>query len=203
MNTSTPFRNSYLRASTYHFNLGFDPTINPGPVNEKAVSQKGVFVQAEYSKYRAKCDALGIFIARLKAEPTTALVVSPFGKSENSNFLNSLLRVATVYPHKDMNWLVAVMFTFGSVVFTVNAIFGFLPVAAPSTTFASEATIAFPATLTLGAFTFRVGGSMALFGSFNIDRVGNAEKIEMEIEPEEKGIESANTYQPALLGSKE
>ena len=49
-----------------------------------------------------------------------------------------ILRMTRQYPYWDISWLVATMFTLGSLVWVINAFFAYLPLAQPSTLFNNE-----------------------------------------------------------------
>lgn len=62
----------------------------------------------------------------------------------------------TIYPYWDVSYLVAVIFTFGSVVWCVNAFFVWLPLEDPATEFDGEITDAGGITAFIGATIFVV-----------------------------------------------
>ncbi|KAH6666412.1 hypothetical protein B0J14DRAFT_643237 [Halenospora varia] len=203
MNISAPFRKSCLRTSTSNYEVHEIPRLNPPFDNETGIRTKRSFKAVGYAEYKTKCDELRIEVASVEVEArsTPSFFLGEESQPDHSGFRNILRRMLTIYAYKDMNWLVAIIFTFGSAVFTVNAFFGFLPVVAPSTNFQGEATVAFPATLTIGASTFFSGGVMGILAAFNVDRGGSDEKIKTGMEGNEKA--AARRYQPALLGSQE
>lgn len=92
-----------------------------------------------------------------------------------------IVRMFTVYPYKDMNWIVAVLFIVGSMSFVTNGIFGLLPPVSKAIG---------PATLTTGSILFTIASTLGIFGAFNANRGI------MEVT---KG--GVGTYRPALVGS--
>ncbi|GKT45241.1 uncharacterized protein ColSpa_05422 [Colletotrichum spaethianum] len=95
-----------------------------------------------------------------------------------------------------MNWVVAMLFVVGSVVFVINAALGLAPFLDPSLAFPTLATIALPGTILIGATMFMTGGILGVFAAFNAER-GTLEKSDT------KSIEGgANiVYRPALISS--
>ena len=154
------------------------------------------FTPVEHLDYRAKCDLARASIRSFSQDIEKGQVISAFdSERQNSGIWAQILRMFTVYPYKDMTWIVAVLFAVGSLDFTINAFFGLLPLVAPSTTFDTEATVAVPATITIGATMFVTGGFLAVFDAFNADRG----VFEMSKLGEDMAIER----RPALIGSKE
>lgn len=104
-------------------------------------------------------------------------------------------RMFTIWPYRDANWIVAILFVVGSMLFCVNAFFTLLSTFAPSTVFPGEAELAIPLTILFGAVMFLSGGTLALAAGWNADK-GTFEPIEHKTED---GV--AKVYKPALLGS--
>lgn len=73
----------------------------------------------------------------------------------------------TTYPYWDVSYLVAVIFTLGSVVWVFNAFFVWLPLAAPSTEFNGEETTAGGWTAFLGATIFEIGSILLMIEAVN------------------------------------
>ena len=67
----------------------------------------------------------------------------------------------STYPYWDVSYLVATIFTLGSVVWVINAFFAWLPLVDPSTEFNNEVTMGGGVTAMIGATIF-VGGSVLL-----------------------------------------
>ncbi|KAK8051498.1 hypothetical protein PG993_002883 [Apiospora rasikravindrae] len=87
------------------------------------------------------------------------------------NFLDQAFRMFSIYPVRDLNWVVAVVFVIGSVVFTIGAVFQLLPAADPTfPMFPNQLELAVPLCTLLGAAMFLTAGVFALIASFNVDR---------------------------------
>ncbi|OTA88165.1 hypothetical protein M434DRAFT_50865, partial [Hypoxylon sp. CO27-5] len=106
-----------------------------------------------------------------------------------------LARMFTIWPYRDANWIVAILFVVGSISFVVNAFFTLLTAFAPSTIFPGEAELAVPLTILFGAVLFLSGGTLGLVAGWNADK-GTFEPVEYKTED---GV--TKTYKPALLGS--
>ncbi|KAI9717192.1 MAG: hypothetical protein M1828_007385 [Chrysothrix sp. TS-e1954] len=81
--------------------------------------------------------------------------------------LKGLTRMITYYPYWDISYLVAVIFTFGSVVWVINSIFAFLPYVQPSTAFANETLYGGGMTALIGATIFEVGSVLLMLEAIN------------------------------------
>lgn len=111
--------------------------------------------------------------------------------------------MATVYPYRDANWIIAILFVIGSISFTINGFFGLLPLVAPSTAFSTEATLAAPLTNAIGAALFVTAGIFTMPAIWNtangtIEPASSSSSSSSKFEGDE---EQTKTYQPALLSS--
>ena len=84
--------------------------------------------------------------------------------------LKGIWRMFTTYPYWDVSYLVAVIFTFGSAVWCINAFFVWLPLQDPSTEFPGEITMAGGITAFLGATIFEVGSIFLMIEAVNENR---------------------------------
>ncbi|KAL7922506.1 hypothetical protein ACQKWADRAFT_292643 [Trichoderma austrokoningii] len=89
--------------------------------------------------------------------------VTPRRTSHPKEIMKTILKTFICYPIWDISWLVAFIFTWGSVVWVINAFFVWLPVAAPSTEFDGEVTDGGGITAFIGAIIFFEFGSILLF----------------------------------------
>lgn len=185
MNTSASVRAEYLRASRLSFHNGRISQMSPWPN----------FTPVDWPSYREKCEE-----ERATVDPIydpRVLEDTPFGRFNDVTELSPrdrIKRMFTTFPYRDASWLTAIIFVLGSVDFIINAFFGLLPLVAPDTAFETEAIIAVPATIFIGAFMFLSAGILDLFGAFNADRG----IIEISKDSDEKNTPS--NHRPALLG---
>lgn len=75
-----------------------------------------------------------------------------------------------VYPYWDVSWLVAVVFTLGSLIWCINAFFDWLPLQDPSTEFSSESLYAGGITAFIGATVFEIGSVLLMIEAVNENR---------------------------------
>lgn len=79
----------------------------------------------------------------------------------------------TYYPVWDISWLVAYIFTWGSIVWCINAFFSFLPLLRPETAFPGESLYAGGISAFVGAVLFFESGSILLmFEAVNANNAG-------------------------------
>lgn len=106
-----------------------------------------------------------------KSEVNTA--GAPKITSEPSVILKTIGKMFTYYPVWDISWLVAYIFTWGSIVWCINGFFSFLPFIRPSSTFAGEVLDGGGITAFIGAVLFFEFGSILLmFEAVNENRAG-------------------------------
>lgn len=109
---------------------------------------------------------------RLKTSttPTTRSRFSPFRSPtpRGSSFLKRLKRMWTLFPIRDISWIVAFSFTIGSATFVINGFFLLLPLIDPATDFATETPYATPASSVLGTLIFLIGGYAGLLEGLNL-----------------------------------
>ena len=74
------------------------------------------------------------------------------------------------YPYYDVSYLVAIIFTLGSVVWCVNAFFVWLPLEVPSSEFEGEITNAGGITAFIGATIFEIGSVLLMIEAVNENR---------------------------------
>lgn len=76
----------------------------------------------------------------------------------------------TTYPYWDVSYLVATIFTFGSVVWCINASFVWLPLVRPSSEFKGEIADAGGITAFIGATIFEFGSVLLMIEAVNENR---------------------------------
>ena len=85
---------------------------------------------------------------------------------------NGIFRMATRYPIWDVSYLVATIFTLGSVVWVVNAFFVWLPLVRPATEFKNEILYGGGISAFIGATIFEVGSVLLMIEAVNENRSG-------------------------------
>ena len=101
---------------------------------------------------------------------------APFLAPKSTNSLREVgrgvLRMARQYPYWDVSWLVATIFTLGSVVWVINAFFAYLPLAQPSTLFKNEVLVGGGVTAFVGATIFEIGSILLMIEAVNENQTG-------------------------------
>jgi hypothetical protein len=82
----------------------------------------------------------------------------------------NISRMFATYPYWDVSYLVAVIFTLGSVVWCLNGFFAWLPLQNPSTEFPGEITVGGGVTAFLGATIFEFGSILLMIEAVNENR---------------------------------
>ncbi|GAB7351450.1 hypothetical protein MBLNU459_g2113t1 [Dothideomycetes sp. NU459] len=88
------------------------------------------------------------------------------------HILHVLWLMLTQYPVWDISWCVAWIFTLGSVLWVLNAMFVFLPDVAPSSAFKDEVLTAGGVTAFIGATIFEIGSVLLMLEAINANREG-------------------------------
>jgi hypothetical protein len=84
----------------------------------------------------------------------------------------NLFHMLTHYPYWDISWLVAYIFTWGSIVWVINSFFVWLPLVRPSSEFENEINIAGGITAFIGATIFVGGSILLMLEAVNENRAG-------------------------------
>ncbi|KAH8697725.1 hypothetical protein BGW36DRAFT_295523 [Talaromyces proteolyticus] len=84
--------------------------------------------------------------------------------------LQNILRMMTHFPYWDVSYLVATIFTFGSVIWVINSFFVWLPLQDPSTEFPNESFTAGGVTAFIGASVFEIGSVLLLLEAINANQ---------------------------------
>lgn len=96
--------------------------------------------------------------------------VAPPKTNTLSATLRGVLRMFTTYPYWDVSYLVAVIFTWGSVVWCINAFFVWLPLQDPSTEFEGEIANGGGISAFIGATIFELGSVLLMIEAVNENR---------------------------------
>ncbi|PTB69443.1 hypothetical protein BBK36DRAFT_1110127 [Trichoderma citrinoviride] len=99
--------------------------------------------------------------------------MTPRRTTHPREILKTVIKTFVCYPIWDISWLVAFIFTWGSVVWVINGFFVWLPVEDPSTEFDHETTTGAGVTAFIGAIVFfEVGSILLIFEAINANRSG-------------------------------
>ncbi|KAF4821613.1 hypothetical protein CGCTS75_v011019 [Colletotrichum tropicale] len=198
MNAYNPRRVSYLRApgtggmpkpwvSPYPSlsSIGYPPSTRSADERFASAVWHRTFNHIDYAAYKAACDA-----ERAAKPERDADVFSVTASSYRSGF-SRLGAMLTIYPYRDMGWLVTMVFIAGSICFCLNGIFTLIPLLSPALDFPGQ-DAGIQTTKTLGGALFALSGLMGLLAAFNVDRG--------VLDPKK---DAPDAYKPALLGSDE
>ncbi|KAI9767605.1 MAG: hypothetical protein M1839_004462 [Geoglossum umbratile] len=171
LRVSGPFRAlNPTRANIEH--APEDDRIGSASQRDAAGEDKQVAVRYEY-QWRSRDSRKGRHSLLLHRPPTKeALHLGPPPTSSPRQVLRGLQRMFTSCPYWDVSYLVATLFTFGSVIWVLNGFFAYLPLAQPSSEFPGELSVAAGATAFLGATVFEVGSVLLLLEAVNERREG-------------------------------
>ena len=84
----------------------------------------------------------------------------------------NIVRMGTYIPYWDVSYVVAIIFTLGSVVWVINAFFVFLPLVQPKTEFNDEILTGGGVSAFIGATIFEMGSVLLLVEAVNENRSG-------------------------------
>jgi len=101
-----------------------------------------------------------------------ANLIAPKSTSTFRATAQGIGRMFTQYPYWDISYLVAILFTIGSVVWCMNGFFAFLPLARPDSEFPTEILYAGGITAFIGATIFEMGSVLLMFEAVNENRSG-------------------------------
>lgn len=206
MNASATIRNAYVRASVMNMRpVTLQPVreLERRPANNDKLRD---FKPVNHLEHRENCHKerttkAGTFDVQTNTDTDQAYIDNGYldGQSfmdfdDGDSFITRARKMYTVFPYRDPIYLVAIVFTIGSLDLVINAFFDLLPRTAPETAFETEETVAVPATVLIGAILFFAAGIFDTFGALNADR-GTLETSKEDL--------GSVRYKPALLGSPE
>ncbi|KAB8338945.1 hypothetical protein FH972_021885 [Carpinus fangiana] len=104
---------------------------------------------------------------------TSSIADAPEAPLKTSNMhviLTNVGRMAAYFPVWDISYLVAIIFTLGSVIWVINAFFAFLPLLQAHTAFDGEALYGGGITAFIGATVFEIGSLLLMLEAINENR---------------------------------
>ncbi|KAI6338836.1 hypothetical protein MCOR25_011247 [Pyricularia grisea] len=163
----------------------------------------------DYLEYKTRCDYEREQQQKQQKQQEQKSGFYPAGPNDSLDSLNKpppdvvvevdsssrgrIVRMFTIFPYRDMSYLVNVGFVIGSLFFVIHAILGILPIIDPTLSFPTLHTVALPSTILVAALTFLVSGTFGFVAAFNANRG----TVEVPV----KGASGAK-YRPALIGSE-
>jgi len=152
---------SFLNPTRVHFH-------HPKNDDHEQLAQDVVF------QWRSRDNRKGRHALAVKpaASSDTAYFVAPESTYSFHAVMKGIARMFTQYPFYDVSWLVAVIFTLGSVVWCINGFFSFLPLILPSSEFPTETVYGGGITAFIGATIFEIGSILLMVEAVNENRTG-------------------------------
>ncbi|TLD21049.1 hypothetical protein PspLS_09257 [Pyricularia sp. CBS 133598] len=181
------------------------------PSDDVSAEERQRVIQVlDYLEYKARCDFERQQQEQQQQRPEQKSGFYNAGPNDSFDSLNKpppdvvvevdsssrgrIVRMFTIFPYRDMSWVVNMGFVTGSIIFVINAILGVLPIIDPTLAFPTLTTVALPTTILMGACFFLVSGCLGFVAAFNANRG----TVEVPI----KGAMSGANYRPALIGSE-
>ncbi|CCF32575.1 hypothetical protein CH063_04935 [Colletotrichum higginsianum] len=200
MNSFNPRRVSYLRPPTTVFetreswaspypslsSIGYPPSARTADGKMASVIWHRTFNHVDYAEYKAACDA------ERAAKPERDPDIFSVEANPTRRGFSRLGAMFTIYPYRDMGWLVTMVFIMAAVSFTLNGIFSLVHSVSPRQADFPGSELASQVTFVLGSSLLTLSSWMGLLAAFNVDRA--------ELDPKK---DAPDAYKPALLGSDE
>ncbi|KAK8214433.1 integral membrane protein [Phyllosticta capitalensis] len=153
----------FLNPTRAHFALEHDQHHLQGAI-------PGVFYKWTARNNRKGRHALRI--DKFAVDDTQGVQILPQRTGHHSAIVQALARVFTQIPVWDISYLVALIFTVGSVIWVVNGFFVFLPLIMPSSEFHNEILYGGGITAFIGATVFEFGSILLMLEAVNENRTG-------------------------------
>ena len=166
------------------------------------------------SKWRSRDNRKGRHA--LLVEPRALVAADHVGPQPTSTLpetLRGIIRMVTQCPYWDVSYLVATIFTLGSVVWVINGFFAYLPLAQPQTEFDTEILYGGGITAFIGATIFEIGSVLLMFEAVNENRTGcfgwaverlvegdREKSAKIWVRPDKDGCRHHHTNKRNLLG---
>lgn len=100
-------------------------------------------------------------------------IATPPPSSDVKQILIGVGRMVTRYPYWDISWLIAYGFTWGSIIWVLNAMFVYIPLLRPSSEFSDEVLDGAGITAFLGATIFEFASILLMLETMNENRTGD------------------------------
>ncbi|KAK5464919.1 hypothetical protein LTS15_001482 [Exophiala xenobiotica] len=132
--------------------------------HEKTKNEDGVPAKNVRFLWRSRDNRKGrhALLVQRPAPGEAAQYLTPRRTNHYKEVLKNIKLTFTYFPVWDISYLVALVFTLGSVVWVINGFFAWLPLVAPSTEFHNEIYVGGGVTAFIGAIVFFEAGSILL-----------------------------------------
>jgi hypothetical protein len=143
--------------------------IDTAPGKEATGKVDHAALKFEY-QWRSRDNRKGRHALILQEPAKEARLLAPLPTSSPRQVLRGIQRMLFTCPYWDISYLVAVLFTFGSVVWVINGFFAYLPLVRPASEFPHEASTATGVTAFIGATIFEIGSVLLMLEAVNAHR---------------------------------
>lgn len=166
---------TFLNPTSVHFRLR--PSDARAPAQPSALVSKAAGQATEETpgvnyKWTARNNRKGRHALSVDPNVTVTKSELPRPSSSFQEISRGIVRMFTYYPIWDVSYLVATVFTLGSVVWVINAFFAFLPLVQPSTEFSGETLYGGGISAFIGATIFEFGSFLLMAEAVNENRTG-------------------------------
>ncbi|KAI9871135.1 MAG: hypothetical protein M1830_003281, partial [Pleopsidium flavum] len=187
-----------------------DESPDPFHDSEKALPSKNEQRASDIQfQWRSRDNRKGRHALRVEPDDSPdAKYITPKSTSSFREGLKGIGRMFIQYPYWDVSYLVAIIFTLGSVVWVINAFFVWLPLVDPSTEFPGEIGKAGGITAFIGATIFEIGSVLLMFEAVNENQSGcfgwALEKVleggKIQVRPDKEGCSHHHRNKKNLVG---
>ncbi|MCJ1307415.1 hypothetical protein MMC25_001061 [Agyrium rufum] len=169
---------------------GQNETYRKGKEDEEDEDQPASDIQYQWRSRDNRKGRHALIVTPAPFDDANAPYLAPHKTSTLRATAQGIKRMLTQYPYWDVSWLVAIIFTLGSVVWVINAFFVWLPLVDPATEFPTEIGVGGGWTAFIGATIFEIGSILLMLEAVNENRAGcfgwALERV-LEGDNEEKG----------------
>ena len=152
--------------------LGGDATISTARENKLIVDDEQPAASV-YCEWRSRNNRKGRHALVIEPAVTShSVYLTPQSTSSLDEVGKGILRMFTQFPYWDISYLVAIVFTLGSILWVSNGFFVYLPLVRPGAEFENELLVGGGVTAFLGASIFEIGSVLLMFEAVNENRVG-------------------------------
>ena len=140
----------------------------------KAIPKSPQHTSPVHYKWRARDNRKGrhALVIESTSNLDTASIEAPAPTHSFRAAGQGIWRMCTQFPYWNISYLVATIFTLGSVIWVMNAFFVYLPLAQPQTEFNTEILYGGGITAFIGATVFEIGSVLLMIEAVNENRAG-------------------------------
>ena len=195
---------SFLNPTRARFRPQFSPKVEPKTDESTDKDEQPASELSFIWRSRDNRKGRHAILVQPAADPSIAKYQAPKRTSALKAVARGILRMFTYFPYWDISYLVAVIFTLGSIVWVLNGFFVWLPVQDPSSEFQKEILYGGGITAFIGAVVFFEFGSVLLmFEAVNENNTGcfgwALEQLESDFAPQAPPDTSPNPSKPTAV----